>query len=225
VVALGYQHHVPVADDERLVERAVVGVDPLNGEAPLGPHPVVVGLLKVRFVGERVPVVFVRRVARPVPVRRKDLDDQQPLDLSFGHEDGPHLALHVPRAAPLHLYVPGADYERLHTPLCRGGADRKLQPRRRLHPVARAGRQVERARRAAEGALATPDGPPLRARGDRTGAGDRDQADLLAAGAPLDGLSVRELNHLEAHVLPPGGLRRDPYDAPLHIRRLSALDD
>ena len=53
----------------RLVERAVVGVDALEREAVRRVDAVVVGLLEQRLVGQRVAVVLVRRIARPVPGR------------------------------------------------------------------------------------------------------------------------------------------------------------
>src|SRR3712207_9136163 len=66
VVPLGYEHNITVVERERLVERAVFGIDPLQSETLLWSDLMVVSLLQVSLSRWVIPVVFVRRVARPV---------------------------------------------------------------------------------------------------------------------------------------------------------------
>ena len=51
VIAARHQHHIAVADRHRLVEFAVVGVDPLQRETLRRRKAVIVGLLQQRFPG------------------------------------------------------------------------------------------------------------------------------------------------------------------------------
>src|SRR5919107_515591 len=113
VVALRDQHHVPVIKGECLVERAVLGVDPLQREALLRADPVVVSLLQVCLVRAIIPIVLVRRVAGVVAVRGKDLHDEQPLGRAILHQDRVYTPLHVPLAPDLHLDVLGFYQQRL----------------------------------------------------------------------------------------------------------------
>src|SRR5438094_4440366 len=96
VIAARHQDDVAVADLDRLVQRAVVGVDELHGE-PLGPRrAVVVGLLKVGLARRVVGVVLVRRVAGPVAGRGQDLGHEQRLGRTVFHEDVVDRALRPP---------------------------------------------------------------------------------------------------------------------------------
>ena len=96
MIAPRHQHDVPVRDCQSLVERAVVGIDALEGEALRRLQAVIVCLLEIRFVGQRVPVVLVRRIARPVAARRDDFDDQQALGLGVLGQDVADMRAFVP---------------------------------------------------------------------------------------------------------------------------------
>ena len=119
----------------RLIEGALLIVDPLHGETLLRLYPVVVGLLQVGFVRAVVPIMLVRRVAGPVASRGDDLDDEQSLCGLALHEDIPDLPLVGPRPARAHLDVLRLEKARLYPPPGRGGGDRKLQIRRSLDTV------------------------------------------------------------------------------------------
>src|SRR5918995_492188 len=95
VVASGHKHGVVVPDSQRLVERAVLRVDLLDGEALYRLDLVVVGLFQVTLVREGVLVVLVRRVARPVPVRCDDLNHQQPFGWTVLHQDRVYTPLRL----------------------------------------------------------------------------------------------------------------------------------
>jgi hypothetical protein len=86
MVAARHQHNIAVLDRHRLVERSVVGVDPLDTEAFARFQAVVVGLFQIGDAREVVLVVPVARVGGPVARRGEDL----------GHEDAiaPVLVLH-----------------------------------------------------------------------------------------------------------------------------------
>ena len=49
MIAARHQNHVAVADRDRLVEFAVVGIDPLQRETLRRRKPMVIGLLEQRF--------------------------------------------------------------------------------------------------------------------------------------------------------------------------------
>ena len=66
VVAGGELHQLVLLDGVGLVDGAVAGVHPLNGEALLGLEEEVVYLLKYALLRHVVRVVLVRREARPV---------------------------------------------------------------------------------------------------------------------------------------------------------------
>jgi hypothetical protein len=79
-------------------------------------------------------------------------------------------------------------------------------------------------RRAVEGALAPADVVPLLVTGgDAATAGDDDEADLLIRRLAFQGLAALQPEHLEADVLPPGGLGRDLHHAP--VRPILTADD
>src|SRR3546814_7444318 len=65
VIAARHHHHLAVADGDRLVEIARVGIDALEGEPLWGIEPVVIGLLERGFLTRHIAVVLVRRIARP----------------------------------------------------------------------------------------------------------------------------------------------------------------
>jgi hypothetical protein len=77
MIAARHHDDVAVLDGDSLVDRAVVGIDSLEGEALRRVQPMVVGFLESRLLSRRRGVVLVRRVAGPVPCRSDDLDDQQ----------------------------------------------------------------------------------------------------------------------------------------------------
>ena len=195
VVALGDEHHVPVAEGQRLVEGTVLGVDPLDGEALHGLDPMVVGPLQVGLTRAVVLVVLVQRVARPVAAGRDDLDHQQPFGRAVLHQDRAYAPLHVPGAAHLHLHVLGPYQQRAERVRpSQGGRrrDRQLQVGDGLDPVDRPRRQVDRERRALEDAVALPDVPPLVVGGDGAVPGEDNKTDLFGIRATLDGPSFLE---------------------------------
>src|SRR5215207_11475723 len=226
VVAPRHQHDVAVVKRQRLVERTILGVDPLQGEAPFRLYPVVVGLLQVPLARWVLRIVLVGRVARPVTLRGYDLDHQQPLRRTVLHQDRMDAPLHVPFTPHLDLDVLGPDEERLRPPLRRRRGDRELQVRHRFDPIIHTGRQIDRVRSAVEHALAPPDVRPLVVLG-RDGAtpGERYQADLFALGPALDGPARRKPQDLEAHVLPTGGPWGHFHDAAVLARFFLTVDD
>src|SRR3546814_13903338 len=63
VIAARHHHHLAVADGDRLVEIARVGLDALEGEPLWGTEPAVIGLLERGFLPRHIPVVLVRSSA------------------------------------------------------------------------------------------------------------------------------------------------------------------
>lgn len=59
MMASWHQPHVAVFDHHRLVEAAVIGVDPLDAKPLCRVQPVIIGLLQVGDVGKVVLVVAV----------------------------------------------------------------------------------------------------------------------------------------------------------------------
>src|SRR5215211_1507426 len=219
VVALRYEHHITVVERKRLVERAVFGIDPLQREALLGLDSMVVRLLQVPLARGVFRVVLVGRIAGPVAVRGDDLDHKKPFGRLVLHEDVGDHALHVASTAGAPLGVFLSDQARRGTLFGRSGANGQLQVGYCLHPVARARRQVDRVRRPLEDAVAAAYAPPLLLRGGHSAeSGEDDEAHLLPASVALDDSSIREPQHLEADVLPTGGLRRNPHNAAVGIR-------
>jgi hypothetical protein len=106
VVAARHEHGVAVADRQRLVQLAVRGVDPLEGETLGGANAVEVGLLQRGLLGQRLAVVLVRGIARPMPGRGEDLstrparDDEAELVPIFDHEGGVSAALSISGVKP-----------------------------------------------------------------------------------------------------------------------------
>src|SRR5215218_4811962 len=117
VVALRDEHHITVAKRQRLVERAVFGIDPLQREALFRLDAMVVRLLQIPLARGVFRVVLVWRIARPVSVRGDDLDDKKPLGRLVLHEDVGDLALHVTSTTGTPLRVLTSDQARRHT-LC-----------------------------------------------------------------------------------------------------------
>src|SRR5215208_5449789 len=210
VVTLRYEHGIAIVERKRLVELAVLGVDPLQREALVGFDLVVVGLLEVPLARRVICVVFVGRVARPVAVRGQNLDHQEPLCPSVLHEDRTYLPLHVARATNLHLDVLGSYHHRVDAPPGRRRGDSNLQPRGGLYRVFRTWRQIDRTRRSIEHALPATYVPPLLIF-CRHGAcpRERDQAHLVAPCVPAHATARLESEHLESDVLPARGLGRD----------------
>ena len=73
MVAPGHKHDIAVPDRHRLVQRSVVGVDPLDAKPVARIQPVIVRLLQVSDSREIILVVPVARVGRPVARRRENL--------------------------------------------------------------------------------------------------------------------------------------------------------
>src|ERR671911_2966877 len=203
MVTLWHEHNITVAERQSLVERAVFGIDPLQSEASYGADLMVVGLLQIPLARGVICVVFVRGVARPVPVRGKDLDHQEPFRPTVLHQDRTYLPFHVARAAYLHLDVLGPYHHRVDSPIGRRRGDRDLQPRGSLYRVLRTRRQIDRRRRTIEHVFPATDVFPLLI-SCRHGASprERDQAHLIAPCVPAQATVRLECEHLEAHVLP-----------------------
>ena len=87
---------------------------------------VVVRLLQVALVRQIILIMFVRRVARPVPVPGQNFDEQ-PLGLALEHKDRVDAPLGDPRSAHLHLYLFGTYQERLDATLRRRRTDRQYR--------------------------------------------------------------------------------------------------
>jgi hypothetical protein len=77
VVASRDHDNVMIFNRARLVERAVIGVYPLEGEALGRTQAVIIGFLQLRFARRIFAIVLVRRVAAGMSRRRTDFDDQQ----------------------------------------------------------------------------------------------------------------------------------------------------
>src|SRR5256885_10037064 len=100
VIAARDKYDVAVADLDRFVQGAVVGVDELNCETLGSREPVVVRLLEVGLTRRVVGVVLVRRGARSIAPRGPELGDPQrlrPPVLPYGGVDG---GVTSPRAPP-----------------------------------------------------------------------------------------------------------------------------
>src|SRR5215218_6314433 len=223
VVTLRHEHYVTVVERKRLVERAVFGVDPLQSEAFVGSDLMVVSLFQVPLARGVIPVVFVRRVARPVAVWGQDLDHQEPLRFAILHQDRTYFPLHAARAAYLHIDVPGPDAHRVDPTLRRRGGDRNLQFRRGVYRVPGAGRQIERIRRPFEDALpATEILPLLVPHRYVARPGERDQTHLLILSTPAHAPACLEPEHLEPDELPTRRLRRNLYEGTVAVRLVVA---
>ena len=77
MVSLGHKRYITVFDHDGLIERAIIGVNALHGEALWRVQAMIVGFLKQGLIGQVVGVVFVRWIRRGVSGRGDDLDDQQ----------------------------------------------------------------------------------------------------------------------------------------------------
>src|SRR5918994_6118714 len=219
VVTLRHEHHIAVMERQGLVERAVFGIDSLQREAFVWTDLMVVRLLQVSLVRWVIPVVFVRRVARPVAVRGQDLAHKKPLRRSVLHQDRTYLPLHVASAAYLDLDILGPDQHRIRSPLGRRRSNGDLQIRHGFYPVVRAWRQVECIGSAVEHALAAPDLCPLLiTSGYLTRSGERDQADFLTSCMPAGTSAWFQPQHLETDVLPARGPGRDLCDDAVGVR-------
>src|SRR5687767_7588597 len=62
MIPLGDERHVAVMDGDCLIERSVICIDALEGEALAGPDPMVVNFFEHRFVRKIVLVVLVGRI-------------------------------------------------------------------------------------------------------------------------------------------------------------------
>ena len=92
VVAIGYQRDIAVGDCHRLVKAAIVGIDPLEGEALRRIEPVVINLFQLRFMRQIVGVVFVRGIGRGAAARRDDFHDKQAVGRFVFGKDVGHMA-------------------------------------------------------------------------------------------------------------------------------------
>jgi hypothetical protein len=208
VVAARHEHDVAVGDRDRLVERAVRGVDPLEGEAARVAQAVVVGLLEQRLVGRRVAVVLVRRIARPVTGGGDHLGDEQRLGLLGLHQDVRDPPLLAAGAAGEQLR--GVEQARLERAGRRRRADRHLALA--LDPPGRPGRHVQRGRRTLEDARARRLAEPEQRAAPREEHDARLAVVLAALEPPVEAVD------LEADVAPAGALRRDAEYAAVAVR-------
>jgi hypothetical protein len=208
VVAARHQHGLAIAHRQRLVEAAVLAVDALQREATRRVDAEVVGLLEQRLGRQRVAVVLVRRVARPVPGRRVHLAHQQRLGPLAAHQDRVDRALLRAVPAGLGDDARGRQHARLGTAPRRGVAEAQLGGAADREAGARG--EVRGVGRAAERALAATEAAPVAVLGgDVDMARDHDDAALALARLPFDRLPGADLERLEADVFPAGRLRRD----------------
>src|SRR5215203_6023355 len=213
VVAPRHEHDVAVLDRHRLVERAVVGVDALDGVALGRVEAVVIGLLEERLVRQRVAVMLVRRIARPMARRRDDLDDEEAVR-RLGLGDVLDVAGVRAGAARETLDRVRPDEPRRVGAAARARADRKLERGRRRGAPGRARRHVDRGRLALEGRHPAADlAKALAVDLDPRFAGDEDEAGLALAGRRRCRFPRREPVDLESDIGPAGALGRDLMDA------------
>src|SRR5207237_7501188 len=95
----GDEYEIPVTDRPRLVDAVLRAVETLNAEGLRRRGAVVVDLLEDDLFRRTVLVVLVGRVARPVPGRRQDLDDEDPLGGKAGLDHVVDLPRRVASAA------------------------------------------------------------------------------------------------------------------------------
>src|SRR5215208_5267251 len=214
VVAPRHEHDVAVLDRHRLVERAVVGVDALDGVALGRVEAVVIGLLEERLVRQRVAVILVRRIARPMARRRDDLDDEEAVRRLGLGQDVLDVAGVRAGAARETLDRVRPDEPRRVGAAARARADRKLERGRRRGAPGRARRHVDRGRLALEGRHPAADlAKALAVDLDPRFAGDEDEAGLALAGRRRCRFPRREPVDLESDIGPAGALGRDLMDA------------
>src|SRR5689334_10030688 len=77
MVAARNHDDVVILDGERLVERAIVGVDALERKALRRIQAMVVRFLERAFLWQVVGIVLMRRIARRMPARRAHFHDEQ----------------------------------------------------------------------------------------------------------------------------------------------------
>src|ERR1700728_637437 len=125
VITTRHQHHVAILHRHRLIERAIVGVDALKGEAPGTRQAVIVGLLERSLFAAR-GVVLVRWITRPVSARCHHLDHDQSLRLRARRQQVADVAGVGAGAAHLLADGVGPDEPRRESPAGGGCAHREL---------------------------------------------------------------------------------------------------
>ena len=215
VVAARHHHHIVVLDHAGLVEAAVVGVDPLEGEALRRVEPVVVGFFQQRLLRRHVAVVLVRGIAARMATRRDDLGHQQVIGgRVVGHQHVADMAGVAALAA--HAAAHGAAVDAAHrlAALVRGGAQRHFRRAARGDEHRLAAGHIERVGRLLlEDALARAQTGVRRAADlnvDR--AGQHDQAEFARAGLERFALAGLQAQGPEADVRPASRFRRDVAD-------------
>src|SRR5208337_2605822 len=100
--------------------------DALEGKTLWRVEPVIIGLFEIGYVRQRVAVVLVRRIARPVAARRDDLDHQQALGLGVLRQDVADMTRVGALAAGQRSDLARRDHPRLEPPFSRGRTQREL---------------------------------------------------------------------------------------------------
>ena len=150
VVALADHHQVAVRDPQHLLLTIRERVKALDAVAAWLAEAVVVRLLQVSLDRWIVPVVLVRRIARPVARGREHLADEQPVRFSRRRQDVDDLPRGVAAASHLEAAVLRADHTRREPPCRRRSAFGNLGGPLRPYLERRARRQIQRVRVAGE---------------------------------------------------------------------------
>ncbi len=222
MIASGHEHDVAVLHGHALVERAVVGIDALEGKALRRIEPVVVGFLQLGLVRQIVGVVLMARVGGPAARGRDHLDHEQRMGGRGLGQD----VVDVARVAAVAAHRVGdlilADQARGVVASARRRADAELELGGRLDLIVAAPGHIDRDRLLAlERAHALADLAEVeRAGAHARPAADQHQACFALAGGRLEALAGLEPVQLEADVPPAGALRRHPMDQALRIGRM-----
>ena len=210
VVAFGHQHDVPVLHRHRLVQRAVVGVNALEGKTLRRVEPMVVGLLEQALARQIVGVVLVGRIGGGVAVGRDHFHHQQRIGgIAFGQDIS-----HVPRIAALaaHDRRVGTRRDqprRQQIRHARSRAHRQFEIGRRLNRPVNAGGRVDGIGFAVERAHALPDLAEITVAGLNPGlAGHQHEAHLAMAGVLADPFPGAKPVEIEPDIAPARRFRR-----------------
>ncbi len=224
MVALRHHDHITVVDRHALIQRSVVGVNPLHAEPLPGVEAMVVGLLQIRLLRRVIRVVLVARVRAGAAFIGPHLHHQQTVGGLIFWQNIVHIAL-VMAFAPRF----SVDILRRNQPCrvcaCSGsGADCQLQPRQRLHLHRLLRGNVNRPRPdALERAHPLANIVKLRGRRAYGGTpGDQHQTALFADGGQRQRLPLLQLIRLKADISPAGAFRRNALSAPHRVRLLPA---
>src|SRR6266853_1017547 len=210
VVAARHQNHVAILHCHGLIECPIVGVDTLKGEATRAREAVIVGLFELCLPAVAA-VVLVRGVARPVPARCDDLDDQEPL----GHRA---LRQHVANVAGVGARAPDllTDIIRLDEPrrqpaFTRRRAHRELAAVFRLDTHPRARGYIDRIGLAVERTTPPADhAEVLTIDADRGVPGEQNETLLPIGHLSLELLPGMQIENLEPDITPARALGSDP---------------